>query len=419
MAIVSPGQATAVGNALIPPEGPAAVPLVLDFSKAGSFNIDVQQLMQKGNGYPGLSVIQTVYVDNEDNPDPFVINVSATGQNITVGAGVQGYYPIFSPGQGTISFSTGSQAIVSVFLANVPIPPTQWGGSTGGGGGGIPEAPDDGQTYGRKSDGWTAIAAGFPDAPDDGQYYARLEEAWAAFLPFPEAPNNGSAYVRKSKAWALATAGGGIPDAPDDGNTYGRNDGAWVEVTGGGGGGGGGLNSDTYWDPSHVNTYGQVVDATGKCASCFVQTGQWLSMLANKSQTQGKLYFEAAFTTVSNPGPMIGVASAQSDRTWYIGHDAYGWSMNMQGTTFGAGAGSGSTMAGYANGDICGVAVDFTDGTISFTKNGVANGEITGLALAAPLFPATASPNTATTMTAYFKAADLQYLPAGYSAWGE
>jgi hypothetical protein len=47
-----------------------------------------------------------------------------------------------------------------------------------GTGGGIPEAPTDGQTYGRKSSGWVVIIS-FPEAPTDGQIYGRKSSAWA------------------------------------------------------------------------------------------------------------------------------------------------------------------------------------------------------------------------------------------------
>ena len=54
------------------------------------------------------------------------------------------------------------------------------GGSVSGGG--IPEAPNDGQQYGRQSEGWTVVnssGGGIPEAPNDGQQYARQSEAWS------------------------------------------------------------------------------------------------------------------------------------------------------------------------------------------------------------------------------------------------
>ena len=56
-------------------------------------------------------------------------------------------------------------------------------GGTSGSGDGIPEAPNDGQQYGRQSEGWTVVtggsSGGIPEAPNDGQQYARQSEAWS------------------------------------------------------------------------------------------------------------------------------------------------------------------------------------------------------------------------------------------------
>ena len=61
--------------------------------------------------------------------------------------------------------------------------------STATGGGGIPEAPNDGELYGRQSQAWAAINIpdpGIPEAPNDGQQYARQSQAWSVVA----APNN-------------------------------------------------------------------------------------------------------------------------------------------------------------------------------------------------------------------------------------
>jgi hypothetical protein len=51
-----------------------------------------------------------------------------------------------------------------------------WSTPAGGGSGGIPEAPLDGQLYGRESANWVVVPA---DAPNDGTAYARKSAAWA------------------------------------------------------------------------------------------------------------------------------------------------------------------------------------------------------------------------------------------------
>lgn len=44
-------------------------------------------------------------------------------------------------------------------------------------GGGIPDAPSDGGTYGRKDGAWS-IVPGIPDAPSDGNIYGRKDGGW-------------------------------------------------------------------------------------------------------------------------------------------------------------------------------------------------------------------------------------------------
>jgi hypothetical protein len=62
--------------------------------------------------------------------------------------------------------------------------------------------------------GMTGSAASLPDAPSDGNLYGRENAAWVA---------------------VTGTGGGGIPDAPSDGTIYGRKNAAWEAVTGTGG----------------------------------------------------------------------------------------------------------------------------------------------------------------------------------------
>lgn len=52
-------------------------------------------------------------------------------------------------------------------------------------GGGVPEAPIDGEQYGRQDADWTVIAAGggVPEAPIDGQQYGRQDADWSVILP--------------------------------------------------------------------------------------------------------------------------------------------------------------------------------------------------------------------------------------------
>ena len=43
---------------------------------------------------------------------------------------------------------------------------------------GIPEAPVDGQTYGRQNESWSPVTGAFPEAPIDGNQYARQDASF-------------------------------------------------------------------------------------------------------------------------------------------------------------------------------------------------------------------------------------------------
>lgn len=127
--------------------------------------------------------------------------------------------------------------------------------------GGIPDAPRDGTTYGRKDGGWVAVSGGgLADAPSDGNFYGRKNAAWVGIAPeiidglnaasvdspgssnrfvtvsllnsygyTQEAPINGNYHARKDGAWVAFTPG--IQHAASDGNYYASRNGGWTAFT--------------------------------------------------------------------------------------------------------------------------------------------------------------------------------------------
>lgn len=88
----------------------------------------------------------------------------------------------------------------------------KWDGTAWSLAGGLPDAVQDGKTYGRRNGVWVEVEssgdAGIPEAPSDGSLYARKDGAWAGFTPgVPEAPNDGKQYARKSGAWSEVVTG--------------------------------------------------------------------------------------------------------------------------------------------------------------------------------------------------------------------
>lgn len=117
-----PYLSQAIFNALIPKEGPKAIPITFDFSAANAYGADFTIAQQTGV----ISVIQCLYVDNSNNPDELVISNQALGQAIKIPAYTQGYYPVLSPNSPKFTLASAGGVPVTVFFINVPLPAISW-----------------------------------------------------------------------------------------------------------------------------------------------------------------------------------------------------------------------------------------------------------------------------------------------------
>jgi hypothetical protein len=126
--ILTPKTGTQVGNAVIPQEGPVAVPYNLNFALSTSYTINVRDLLQTGPGYPGLSRIQSLWIDNSQNTAELILNVTQTNQFIYVPPQSQGYYSVLSPNAGQINISTSAVVTSLCYLTvlNFPVSGDQW-----------------------------------------------------------------------------------------------------------------------------------------------------------------------------------------------------------------------------------------------------------------------------------------------------
>jgi hypothetical protein len=126
-------QQIAVYNALIPPEGPKIVNIPLDFTTTGSngqpIGVDFTVATLRG----AMTVVQTLWADNTANSAPLVVNVSGTGQQITIPPGIEGTFPIFAASKPTLTFNTSTSIIIPCIIANMPMPVGTWGTAGGGG----------------------------------------------------------------------------------------------------------------------------------------------------------------------------------------------------------------------------------------------------------------------------------------------
>ena len=167
----------------------------------------------------------------------------------------------------------------------------------------------------------------------------------------------------------------------------------------------------TTWNPSDKGT--NVTLSNGN------NTATWTGYEANTRGLYGKssdkLYLE--FTTTGASYIAIGLANSSaplnSDAFSSSGIIAYrGYNGNIL-------PGNSAYGAAYADGDVIGVAVNFTDGKITFYKNNTSQGVITGLP-SGTLFPFAMGCSSGFSMSATLRTETSQFSytpPSGYSAW--
>ena len=112
-----------VNNQEVPQEGPKAIPIKLDFSKATEYDLDLQNLQERGF----IAMVQSIYVDASAATAATIVAFNSTNQNITAKAATQGYYSVLCPNPPKMKFinTSGSDQVV-VFLLNVPVAGVVW-----------------------------------------------------------------------------------------------------------------------------------------------------------------------------------------------------------------------------------------------------------------------------------------------------
>lgn len=109
----------------VPEQGPKAADLSIVFTaQIGSFQKELFQEQSKLL----LDFVQSVYVDNSANANPFTLSIAGTVFSITVKPHTQGFYPIDVPeGAPTFQFTTTAAAVtVNLVFYNFMLPYVNW-----------------------------------------------------------------------------------------------------------------------------------------------------------------------------------------------------------------------------------------------------------------------------------------------------
>lgn len=166
-------------------------------------------------------------------------------------------------------------------------------------------------------------------------------------------------------------------------------------------------------NPSDKNTN---VTLSADNLSATATVASYVSVRSNAKLTSGKYYWEMKINTTGGGVPCVGVGTLAAALNNYIGIDAYGWCYNSGGSVI-----HGGTSTSYVTsptgkaGDVIGVMLDLTAGTITFTKNGVNLGQAYS-GIAGPVYPmVTVYANTNVTLN-FGKTAFAYPIPSGYSS---
>lgn len=122
-----------VFNMTLPPEGPGAIPIVIDFDGISETEVDLTQLVNDGL----ISYVSGVQVDLLDIADGALqLECNGTGQRLQASAGGITFLPLFLPNPPKISVRAidGLSGVVRLHFLNFPIWPFGNSGGSGGGG---------------------------------------------------------------------------------------------------------------------------------------------------------------------------------------------------------------------------------------------------------------------------------------------
>lgn len=105
-----------------PRECAKVLPFTIDFSTDPVTPIDLTLLKSTG----GLSGVQTIYIDNSNNDQPVSITTSVINQNISIGAGWQGFFPCFLTDNIKITIESTGTGTGEIILINVAMAAAVW-----------------------------------------------------------------------------------------------------------------------------------------------------------------------------------------------------------------------------------------------------------------------------------------------------
>lgn len=184
-----------------------------------------------------------------------------------------------------------------------------------------------------------------------------------------------------------------------------------------GGGGGGGQPATAYWDFKLSGSW-CIVQPDWFTANNAAPSSNWVTVVSSQPKSAGAFYAEVKLQNLGSANPGIGIFPNGGLLGTFVGDTSNGWCIAASGQVFAGSGGSATNGAAYAVGDVIGIAIDFSAGTIDFYKNGGLNGGVAGasfsglyrLAFSAINYPVMATLSTTLSACAYSP-------PSGFNYW--
>lgn len=110
-------------NAMVPPEGPKEIPLLVDLTVIQAYLVDLTNIQAQGK----ISFIQGAYVDNSLNGQKVTLVCQGTNMSVTIPANSQGFVPLLFAQNPAIYVSSTGGVVIPIKLLNVPMPAIIWG----------------------------------------------------------------------------------------------------------------------------------------------------------------------------------------------------------------------------------------------------------------------------------------------------
>lgn len=117
-------------NMILPPEGPKAFPMTLDFTATGEQVTDFGPYIGEGNQ---VSFIQSFYYDNSQNDNNLIVTSQNVNQRIILPPRSCGYMMMFiSANNGHLTWTTtqAGNLTVQIIVSNIPTAPYIWEATT-------------------------------------------------------------------------------------------------------------------------------------------------------------------------------------------------------------------------------------------------------------------------------------------------